>query len=188
MYENVYVYTYIYIYMYIYVCTHIYIYIHIYAHAHTNIIMSTGQRVHRLQQNINKKNTNKWLTTWAVCTQTPIEYQRQNNHQWWIIWKAEYTIQGGKYAQDALSCRSLSAKEPLIIRLCCGKWPIKIRHPMGLRHPVEEWMLEKTNYGVARLVGSLKSHTYFAEYSLFYRALLQKRPKISRSLLIVATP
>ena len=28
----------------------------------------------------------------------------------------------------------------------------------------------------------------FAEYSLFYRALVQKRPKIFRSLLIVATP
>ena len=28
----------------------------------------------------------------------------------------------------------------------------------------------------------------FAEYRLFYRALLQKRPIISRSLLIVATP
>jgi len=37
---------------------------------------------------------------------------------------------------DALSCRSLSAKEPLIIGLFCGKWPIKVRHPMGLRHPV----------------------------------------------------
>jgi len=28
------------------------------------------------------------------------------------------------------------AKEPLIIGLFCGKWPIKIRHPMTLRHPV----------------------------------------------------
>ena len=38
------------------------------------------------------------------------------------------------------------------------------------------------------LVGSLKSQVSFAEYSLFYRALLQKRPVILRSLLIVATP
>ena len=28
------------------------------------------------------------------------------------------------------------AKEPLMIGLLCGKWPVKIRHPMGLRHPV----------------------------------------------------
>ena len=36
----------------------------------------------------------------------------------------------------ALSCRSFVAKEPLIIGLFCGKWPGKIRHPMGLGHPV----------------------------------------------------
>jgi hypothetical protein len=39
-------------------------------------------------------------------------------------------------AYDALSCRSLSAKEPLIIGLFWRTWPIKTRHPMGHRHPV----------------------------------------------------
>ena len=34
----------------------------------------------------------------------------------------------------------------------------------------------------------LLHHLSFAEYHLFYRALLQKRPIILRSLLIVATP
>ena len=38
-----------------------------------------------------------------------------------------------------------------------------------------------------RLVGSLKLQVSFAEYRLFYRALLQKRPIILRSLLIGAT-
>ena len=38
------------------------------------------------------------------------------------------------------------------------------------------------------LVGSLKLQVSFAEYSLFYIALLQKRPIILRSLLIGATP
>ena len=42
--------------------------------------------------------------------------------------------------------------------------------------------------GWLRLVGSFKLQVSFAEYSLFYRALLQKRPIILRSLLIVATP
>ena len=41
---------------------------------------------------------------------------------------------------------------------------------------------------ILRWVGSLKLQVIFAEYRLFYRALLQKRPIISRSLLIVATP
>ena len=39
-----------------------------------------------------------------------------------------------------------------------------------------------------RLVGSLKLSVSFAEHSLFYRALLHKKPIILRSLLIVATP
>jgi len=42
--------------------------------------------------------------------------------------------------------------------------------------------------GWLRLVGSLKVYVSFAEHSLFHRALLQKRPTILRSLLIVATP
>jgi len=42
--------------------------------------------------------------------------------------------------------------------------------------------------GWLRFMGSLKAKVSFAEYRLFYRALLQKRPLILRSLLIVATP
>ena len=30
---------------------------------------------------------------------------------------------------------------PLIIGLVCGKWPIKIRHPRRLLHPVRAWVL-----------------------------------------------
>jgi len=46
----------------------------------------------------------------------------------------------------------------------------------------------KSTMGWLRLVGPLKVQVSFAEYSLFYRALLQKRLIILRSLLIVATP
>jgi len=42
--------------------------------------------------------------------------------------------------------------------------------------------------GWLRLVGSLKLRVSFVEYRLFYMALLQKRPIILGSLLIVATP
>jgi len=42
--------------------------------------------------------------------------------------------------------------------------------------------------GWLRLVGSLKLQVSFAEYSLFYRALLQKRPIILSILLTEATP
>ena len=47
----------------------------------------------------------------------------------------QHVVQGGEDSQDALSCRSFSAKEPPIIGLFCGKWPMKTRHPMTLRHP-----------------------------------------------------
>ena len=43
-------------------------------------------------------------------------------------------------------------------------------------------------WGWLRLVGSFKLQVSFAEYSLVYRALLQKRLMILRSLLVVATP
>jgi len=42
--------------------------------------------------------------------------------------------------------------------------------------------------GWLRLLGSLKFWVSLAEYSLLYKALLQKRPIILRSLLIAATP
>jgi len=45
-------------------------------------------------------------------------------------------IQGGEDARDAPSCRSFFAKGPRIIGLFCGKWSMKIRHPMTLRHSV----------------------------------------------------
>ena len=43
-------------------------------------------------------------------------------------------------------------------------------------------------YGAATLVGSLKLQVSFAEYRLFYGALLQQRRIILRSLLIEARP
>jgi len=48
--------------------------------------------------------------------------------------------------------------------------------------------LAPLDMGWLRLVGSLKVWVCFAESSLFCRVLLQKRPMILRSLLIVATP
>ena len=41
--------------------------------------------------------------------------------------------------------------------------------------------------GWLSLIGSFKFYDSFAEYNLFYRAVLQKRPMFLGSLLIVAT-
>jgi len=48
--------------------------------------------------------------------------------------------------------------------------------------------LQNVHMGWLRLVGSIKLEVSFAEYSLFYEALLQQRHILLRSLLIVATP
>ena len=58
------------------------------------------------------------------------EYVMDSWHSWRII------VQGGEDSWDPLICRWFSTKEPLNIGHFCGKWPIKIRDPMSLRHPV----------------------------------------------------
>jgi len=71
------------------------------------------------------------------------------------------------------------AKEPLIIELFCGKWPMKIRHPMGLRHPdyltIVSWLRDMCPltcvswYGVATIGRILNI------MGLFCKRALQKR-------------
>ena len=66
------------------------------------------------------------------------------------------------------------------------------------RHPVDMCNIQTSispsstyrEFGMGWLqsVASTKFEVSFAEYRLFYRALLQKRPIILRSLLVVATP
>jgi len=53
-------------------------------------------------------------------------------------------LQGGEDSQDASSCSLFLVKEPLIIGLFCGKWPMKIRNLMTLRHPVCRMTLRHT--------------------------------------------
>jgi len=54
----------------------------------------------------------------------------------YLFMKVSGEVRDGKDPSDASSCKSIFAKEPWIIGLFCGKWPIRIRYPMGLRHPV----------------------------------------------------
>jgi len=66
----------------------------------------------------------------------------------------------------------------------CVKWLIRVcaMTTKSCRRCSDDGM------GWLRLVGSSNLQVSLAEYSLFNRALLQKRPIILRSLLIVATP
>jgi len=54
---------------------------------------------------------------------------------------ATHTYRSATGWQRPIGCLKLQvvfAKEPLIIGFFGGKWPVKTRHPMGLRHPVCE--------------------------------------------------
>jgi len=65
-------------------------------------------------------------------------------------------VQGGEDSWDPLSCRSFSTTEPLNIGHFCGKWPIKIRDPMSLRHPVLWHRISKCrHYKLQQLVQQL---------------------------------
>ena len=63
------------------------------------------------------------------------------------------------------------------------EWLIDMTH----WHDSLTWLIDMTRCGVATISRLLKLQVSFAEYSLFYRALLQKRPIILRSLLTEAT-
>jgi len=63
-----------------------------------------------------------------------------------------------------------------------------IQMELFLHDIICKWLTHFHSMGWLRLVGSLKLQVSFAEYSLFYRALLQKTPVILRSLQIIATP
>jgi len=63
--------------------------------------------------------------------------QRTEGGIYRYVWGGE--LQGGADPYDALICRLFFAKEPLILGHFCRKWPIKLRRPMGLHHPV--WVI-----------------------------------------------
>jgi len=64
--------------------------------------------------------------------------------------------------------------------------PLRVSH-VTHKQVTNEWGRSRV-MGWLRLVGSFKLQVSFAEYRLLYRALVQKRRIILRSLLIKATP
>jgi len=81
-----------------------------------------------------------------------------------------HLLQGGEDPYDALSCRSFFTKEPLIIGLFCRKWPTKIRHSMGLCHPVRVYPHVAFDSFQADLHVTLYSYVYpYHEYICVWR-------------------
>ena len=68
------------------------------------------------------------------------------------------------------------------------RWSDIVSYSVFVCMRVCTYVVRNVDMGWLRLVGSLKWWVSFAEYHLFYRSLLQKRPIIWRSLLVAATP
>ena len=107
-----YVYKYIYACIYIYICIHMYRYIYICIYIYVWIYM---QSVHR------------W---WYAMSRGESAILRQQSPHFPTKYVAA-SMCSALY-RVSKTYRSFLAKEPLIIGLFCGKWRMKIRHPMGL--------------------------------------------------------
>jgi len=70
-----------------------------------------------------------------------------------------HDVQGGEDSEDASNCRSFFAKEPLIIGLFRGKWLVRIRHPMTLRHPVRGGCRREDMPVSCSILGNPPKHT-----------------------------
>jgi len=102
-------------------------------------------------------------------------------HMGWLRLVGSLKLQVS-FAEYRLFYRALLQKRPIFkIALCVQCVMIRAHWAV---FPYQRY----GHMGWLRLVGSLKLQVSFAEYRLFYRALLQKRPIFLRSLLIVAIP
>jgi len=68
-----------------------------------------------------------WVMThmnesWLICVTNKSCSMTHLCHRQVVI--LSHSTRNARLAEDALSCRSLSAKEPLIMRLFCGRWPV----------------------------------------------------------------
>jgi len=94
-----------------------------------------------------------------------------------------WCVYGMASSSRLLKMNGLFRKRALLKRRYSAKETYNLKEPTYRSHPIVELM----SLGDAE-AGSLKLQVSFAGYSLFCRALLQKRPIILRSLRIVATP
>ena len=70
------------------------------------------------------------------CLKLQVSFRKTATNYRALLQKMTYKDKASCDSQEALRCRSFFAKEPLTIGLFRTKWPVKIRHRMGLRHLV----------------------------------------------------
>ena len=160
------IYIYIYIHTYTHIYTHIYIYIHIHIYTHTCVIIYIYTHIYkRVTLHVNGSR-HAWMSHVA----------RANMSRHTCASQVTRTNVG--ISND--SCKSPVTRTNKISRTnegMCHVTHVQESHHAHKSSPSRKWF-----------VGSLKFRVSFAEYRLFYKALLQKRRIILRSVLIVATP
>jgi len=78
-------------------------------------------------------------------------------------------------SQDASSCRLFFAKEPLVIGLFCRKWPMKIVHPLTLRHPVSHVYLYTSHIYLRRRLPNNDITQLSIDWWVYHSCDLRKR-------------
>jgi len=75
----------------------------------------------------------------CICSHTLPAHATDVTHScvtWLIHMRHDSASTEWRRSIGCLKLRSFSTQVPLIVGLFCGKWPIKMRHSMGLRHLV----------------------------------------------------
>jgi len=162
----------VYVNMWICACTNLYIYVYKYDRCMKYILCH-----HTQMQDIRGNTHARNMCVYRYVIMCMYEYVNKRLHPVSIVYDTHtLPLLVSAWCKSNTHTRNLSIREYLY--MCIYEY-VHIR-----LHTV------RTPYdmGWLRLVGSLKLYVSFAEYHLFYRAFLRKRPIILRSLLIVATP
>ena len=160
-------------YKYTYTRTSIHPYIHTYIHTY----ICTCNHTHTHIQTNKHTYIHTYIHTCYIYT-----YVHTYTHTHIHIYMNTFTLLMPRDdIKEGVTTQSMNESCRARTRSCFPETLTTLQHTVTLCNSLQ-------NMGWLQLVGSLKSYDSFAEYCLFYRAFLQKRPTILRSLLIVATP
>jgi len=149
--------------------THHPVHIYIYAYKFMNTYMHPYMYIHCMSYEV---DATLLLRVWVIC-----------HGSLGISWRHTLKNSVASTTYD-IQCTHVSTLQcTLCINIVCCIDYVLLFRVWHQEMPRLQWHM-----GWLRWVGSLKLQVTFAKYRLFYRALLQKRLIILRSLLIVATP